>query len=455
MLQTDTYWLINTGKYIAHNGLPYIEPFTIHEGLSLVVQQWLSTIIFYAGYKVGGVLGVHLLSMFMYAVIVFMAYRLALQLAEGKRVIAAYLAIFMGVCLSIYMVPRPQIFSLSAFICQIYLLEFYIRDPRRRGLIVAGLSFLSLLLINIHAAMWPVFFLLLLPYLIDGFRFKLGKIEGQGYPTASLIAGFLVAFVAGFVNPYGHRAVTYLFKSYGDSYINAWIAEMSSPNFKDALGIIVFLIVLVVGLIYLLAQGKTRLRYGLITIGTLYMGLSSLRSFSLFIIFGIVFLAYYLKDKNVSNAMPAKRRMAILAIVISITAVIRITNVLRAGPIEEGHKPETSVLYIKNHLDLKQIRLFNSFNAGGYIEFAGIKAFIDTRAEVFTKKLNCRADILKDYCDVKTGKLHYGEFADKYSFTHFLVHTDIESLLYNYLQNDIDYRLLFQDGKYVLFERLR
>ena len=454
MLQADTYWLINTGKYIMQHGLPYIEPFTFHQGLNLVVQQWLSTVIFYASYSLGGIAGVHILSMAMYAVITFAIYHLALRLAQGKKIIAAYVTVFIGIGLFIFMMPRPQLFSLLIFIIEVILLERYIDREAKPWKLVAGLSLLSILLINLHAAMWPFFFLLSIPYLIDSYRFKVGGIEGQGYRRKPLFLGLLLSIVMGYMNPYGSRAMTYLFKSYGDSVINSWVLEMASPNFKDALGIIFFLLVLAAVLIYFLVRGTTRLRYVLLTIGTLYMGLSSVRSFSLFIIFGLVFLSYYLKDIDLTNAMPAKRRTLLVAVAVAAMLMIRITNVMKAGPIEEDHKPEAAVRYIKNNLDLSKIRLFNSFNAGGYIEFSGIKTFIDTRAEVFTRRLNGREDILKDYCDAIAGKLYYEDFAAKYSFTHFLVNTDLECLLYNSLKHDKNYRVLFQHQKYVIFEKI-
>jgi hypothetical protein len=455
MFQNDTYWLINTGRYIVNHGFPHVEPFTMHQGLNLVVQQWLSTVIFYESYRIGGVAGVHILNMVTYALITFLIYRLALRMADGKRLIASYVTAFTGGCLSFYVVPRPQIFSLMIFVIEVSLLEYYIRNPRRQLQLLAVLPILSLLLINLHSAMWSVFFLLYIPYLIDSFKFKIGKIEGQGYCTKYLLMGFLLSIPIGFTNPYRSQAMTYIFNSYGNNYINKYILEMGSPNFKDILGILIFIIVLAVVLIYFLVRSTTRLRYVLITIGTLYMGISSVRSFSLFITFGLVFLSYYLKDINLSNSMPARRRAVLVTMAVAAILMFRIESILKAGPIEEDHKPETAVRYIKNNIDLSKIRLFNSINAGGYLEFSGIRTFIDTRVEVFTKKLNGKEDILRDFCDALAGNLYYAEFAAKYSFTHFLVHTGSECFLYTYLKHDQNYKIVFQDRKYVLFEKIR
>ena len=47
----DIWFILNFGRYILNNGFPTIDPFTIHDGLEIIVQQWLSDIIFYSGYK--------------------------------------------------------------------------------------------------------------------------------------------------------------------------------------------------------------------------------------------------------------------------------------------------------------------------------------------------------------------------------------------------------------------
>jgi len=44
--KADTYFVMNLGRYVLENGFPYVDPFTIHENLQLVAQQWLSGIFF-------------------------------------------------------------------------------------------------------------------------------------------------------------------------------------------------------------------------------------------------------------------------------------------------------------------------------------------------------------------------------------------------------------------------
>jgi hypothetical protein len=451
IFENDTYWLLNTGKYVLYHGIPHTEPFTIHSGLNLIVQQWLTTVVFYAIYQKYGALGLHIFSIIGYSVITFLIYRLAFHMAKGKKLVASYVAAFVGIYLSYYMVLRPQIFSLLIFVIEMFLLEYYIRDQRQRPIRVAVLPFLSVLLINLHSAMWPFFLLLYAPYLIDSFKFRFGKLEGQGYGKLPLFVAFLLSAAAGFANPYGVHGMFYLINSYGNALINNSIREMLSPDFKGLFGIAVFAIVLTVALIYITVRGTTRLRYVLLTIGTLYMGLCSVRSFSLFVVFGITFLAHYLKDIDLSNTMPAKRRAVLISLAVLVMLLFRVSRNQNLNAYEESYKPEAAVQYIKDNLDLSKVRLYNGYNTGGYIEFSGLRAFIDSRAEVFTKRLNGREDILEDDAKAETGEFYYSEFIAKYSFTHLLLYKG--GVLDNSLKHDPKYTALFQDKKYILYGR--
>ncbi len=46
-LDNDIWFLLNSGRYVFAHGIPYMEPFTIHQGFDFVMQQWLSACIFW------------------------------------------------------------------------------------------------------------------------------------------------------------------------------------------------------------------------------------------------------------------------------------------------------------------------------------------------------------------------------------------------------------------------
>jgi hypothetical protein len=274
----------------------------------------------------------------------------------------------------------------------------------------------------------------------------------QGYRKTPLFLGLLFSIILGFANPYGLRAITYLFNSYGNRAINSHVQEMFSPDFKSISGLFIYGVVVAIVFIYFLLRGSTRLRYVLITVGTLYMGLSSVRSFPFFIILGLVFLSYYLKEVDLSRSMPARRRAVLVSMAVLAMLFVRISRIQKVGSIEEDYRPEAAVRYIISNIDLSKMRLFNSYETGGYIEFSGMKSFIDSRAEIFTKRLNRKDDIFQDYCDALAGRFYYSDFIAKYSFTHLLVNND--DLLNNCLKNDRGFKMVFKDKKYALYEKV-
>ncbi|MDP4180942.1 MAG: hypothetical protein Q8942_07605 [Bacillota bacterium] len=451
-MENDTYWLINTGKYIMNNGLPTMEPFTIHSGLAFNAQQWLAEVIFYKAYDLFGEFGIHFIDITVYLILCVIIYRLTLLISLNNKLIQVSVSVFSCIFLSFYIVPRPQIFSIIIFALVILLLELYIKNKSK--IILICLPVLSVLLVNLHSAMWIFLFLIYIPYIIDGIKFKLWKIETQGYKISSLITVSLISIAVGLINPYGYKNMLYVIYSYGNKMVNSSINEMQSPDFKGAFGVIVFGLLLVFVLIHVMVNGKTRLRYALITIGTIYMGLSSVRSLALFFACSLPFLAYYLKEVNFTSgiALEAKKRAVIaFAIVAVLVAAVFLKKYDYTDSMNE-FRPIGAVEFIKKNVQVDKMRLYNDYNTGGYIEFEGLKTFIDSRAEIFLKSLNKKDDIILDYINMRKGSLYYKKFISKYGFTHYLMSKS--DPLYVFLKEDNNYKKVYEDKEFVVYKNL-
>jgi len=451
-LDNDTYWLLNTGKYIIENGIPETEPFTIHEGLKFLPQQWLTTVIFYSVYDNFGEIGLYVLAFIVYMLIVAVMYKTSLLISEKNMTVSAKLILFACLPLSLFVVLRPQLISMLIFVLEIYCLENYISSRKKIYLLL--MPVLSIALINLHAAFWIFFFILMVPYFLDGLKFKKSLIECQGYGIKWLVPTFALCFALGTINPFGFKSMTYIFNSYGYSNINFYIQEMRSPDFKDYFGIFLFLVYLTVVMLYLIKKDvSTRLRYVLITLGTAYMGLASIRSFMIFVVCSIPLLAYKLKSSKGSNIKFGEERFFKQKIILLIL-ILLLGNYVKYSRIdfdmEKNFAPVKAAEFINKKIDNSNMRLFNGYGEGAYLEFVGIKTFIDPRAEVFLKDNNGKADILNDYFDTIAGKMHYQKLAEKYELTHFLVEKG--GLLNTYLMNDENYRRIYKDSRYEIFE---
>jgi hypothetical protein len=301
ILDNDFWFIINSGRFVMNHGIPYLEPFTIHNGMSFVMQQWLSAVIFWLIYSSGGELGIKLLVMLCHILLVFLVFRLCMKVSRDNFVVSFTIALFAGVFASVYMTSRPIIFTLLIILVEFYSLESFIREGNRRFLLV--LPLLSLLEINLHAALWPILFVLVLPYVIDSFDFKLGPIIAEGYDKKYLFAVIALMFLAGFGNPYGWDAITYLVKSFGHSEMHELIIELKPPNINTLTGMIVYSAVFVVFLTYCIyRQGKTTLRYILLTAGTTFLVLSSIRNISFFVASSFFPLAVFCNKKILKSA---------------------------------------------------------------------------------------------------------------------------------------------------------
>lgn len=307
-LDNDIWFLLSHGRYVVQYGWPTTDPLSMHEGLDFIMQQWLSAVIFWESYVIGGESGPIAVVYIVSTAIICAYYRLLRLVAQGNRSIAiAVTALVMVFVCSLFMVTRPQIFSLLIFILTVYLLEKSTKSitwPR-----YLAFFFLSVLLINLHAAMWPLMAILVIPYLIekvvplDKKEYFLHQIETP-WRSYALLLGIILA--AGFLNPYGIGAMTYTAHSYGIDTINQIVGEMHPLIFNSILGKISF--VLITFLIVLFSRERFPIRWVLISLGMTVLALSAHRSFVLFVTLGLMPTVYYFRHWQ---GLPASRTESI------------------------------------------------------------------------------------------------------------------------------------------------
>jgi hypothetical protein len=126
IIENDTYWLVNTGKYILEHGFPATEPFTIHQGLDFSIQQWLTSVIFYFLFNLGGDILLAIFDLFIYMSICIITYKICMNLSSNNKLVSNYISVFICLYLSFFISPRPQILSFLVFALEILILELYI-----------------------------------------------------------------------------------------------------------------------------------------------------------------------------------------------------------------------------------------------------------------------------------------------------------------------------------------
>ena len=117
--------------------------------------------------------------------------------------------------------------------------------------------------------------------------------------------------------------------------------------------------------------------------------------------------------------------------------------------------------YILSHFDLENIHLFNEYNYGSYLLYRGIPVFIDSRADLYAPEFNGvknkygkyeGRDIFSDYINTSNISKYYEDTFEKYNITHIIVRRN--SKLSMLISKDSNYKNLYQDNNFVIYERL-
>lgn len=455
VLDNDTWFLLNSGRYVMEHGLPFIEPFSIHENLDFVLQQWLTDVIFWNIYSRVGEKGLFLLVAICYAVIIYLMYKLTMKVSDGNFFVSFTITFLTSVLIYTYMVTRPTIFTLTLVMIELNALESYMMTGKNKYLLV--LPVLSLIMINLHAALWPMLFVMILPYIVSSLRFKVGFIKNEGFEKKYLFLTIAVMVLIAFVNPYGLDAMTYLIRSAGYPNMKN-IIEIQHPNVMDFTGAIIYIYIFLIALVYILfRKGKTKLRYFLLTMGTILMVLISIRNMTYFGICSMFPLAYYLKDFTLTkHDTPVKKNNKLRAVLISLIIIVLFIgsyyNHKKNNTYIEYLDLNNTIDYIYENEDISEVILYTGFNEGSLVQFRGLPSYIDPRAEVYFIKHNNKEDIFNEYFDLVDGKVYYKDILDKYGFTHLIV-TKVEALS-TYLHKDSDYAAVYENEGYYLFKRL-
>jgi hypothetical protein len=457
VLDNDVWFLLNSGRYVLNHGIPQIEPFSIHKNLEFVMQQWLTDIIFWKIYYFFGENGLFILVMICYAIIIFLMFKLTLYISNKNFIISFLITSLSSFLIYTYMVTRPTIFTLIIVMVELIVLEKYANSNNKKYLFV--LPVLSLLMINLHAALWPILFILILPYIVDSLNIKYHFITGGGYSTKYLIIIIIVMFMVAFINPYGIDSMTYLIKSTGYADMKN-IVELQAPYINSVLGATTYLYIAFILIVYIFYRdGSAKIRYFFLTVGTVYMVLTSLRNITYFAIGSLFPLAHYLKNSNFidkTNIGPKNIKLRIILVTLIIFAII-CTGTYNDEEYKTTYTEyldlNNTIDYIVNNEDTSNIIIYTGFNDGSLVQFRGLPTYIDPRAEVYFKKLNKKDEIFNEYFDMKYGRVYYKDVLNKYNFTHLIVSKD--DILYTYLPEDKDYNEIYKNDTYIVYEKIR
>lgn len=429
---SDTYFIIETGRYIVENKtVPTTNPFVIHDGFGVIIQQWLFDVLIFGVYKAGGWVGIFVYSLVMLAIASVAMYAFFGFYSKNKKLKVILLALCLAAGGS-FAYARPTSISFLLCLAVVAVMEKYRRS--RKWPVLLWLPIISLATINIHAAMWPMLFVLMLPFIFPGYIPDI-KTNGVGRGIASFIKDWfskwklvllaITCMIAvGFINPNGLRGVEYLILSYG-SASKGNISELQAPTLLSYYGIWSLLAIVLLGLYIHKNKRNVDMANFYMAAGTLVMSLLHARNLW-FLFFGATPLFLILLN-DFKFTRRKERKVTVVSAIIGFYAVCFVVTlgvILCSSinlTIEDNYFSPVKAAEYLDDFKKEDIVLYTGFNNGAYMEMNGYKVYIDARPELFQKKINGKANIYEEMMRAESGQIDTIEFLDKYKFTHVII----------------------------------
>ena len=350
------------------------------------------------------------------------------------------------------------------FVLTIYCIESFLETKKKKYAL--GLLIIPTVIANIHAAVFPFYFILFLPYigeyiislLIKGNKEEAYKINIENNKNTKwlILIMFLAAFT-GILTPIGDTPYTYLY--------NTMKGETTKEIFEHLPIVLyecktVLVYIIIVNCLITFTKVKIKLSNLLLVVGLILLTLMHNRQQSMLYFVGILVVNKIIcklfneeEMKDVLKLFTSKLVCTILVLMFIIIMIIGLRINKDNQFISKTFYPVEAVEYIKNNLDIQNIKLFNEYNFGSYLLFEGIPVFIDSRADVYDSAFNgWKNDIFMDYINISEKGENYRYKFEKYGITHILIYRN--TILSRILNVDDDYKQLYIDSNFILYERL-
>lgn len=502
-LQNDTFYTIKVGEYISKNGIGNLkdDPFSWHE-LPYTFPHWLYDLTIYTIYHIGSMQGIYISTIIFTSILGICIYLTSNKISKNEP-ISALLTFIAMYLMRPYITARAQLVTFSLMALTIFFIETYIEKARKSEAI--ALILLSLLIVNLHMAVWPFFFVLFIPYLAEYFisrdiitvdlivkikillakrknsvesKQKISELEKKikhnqkrrqelrenpykikvtrNDNIKKLFLVMIICACMGILTPTGITTpYTYLYKTMTGNTMQV-INEHLPIDLAENKDFVAFFVLFIVVLTFI--DIKIDFKHLLYYLGILYLALNARRQVSMFLVVCTPILAKLLADIFRKYAPELQEKLIALttnfyigAVLSTFVIIIGIQNfkpTLKTPYYTNHDYPIYASKWIKENLDYKNIKLFNEYNYGSYLIYEGIPVMIDSRCDLYTPQYNTKTgkskdgqDIFMDVQNVATGKAKYNEIFTKYEVTHIITYSD--SRICKKMNNDANYEKIY------------
>ncbi|HSY37239.1 MAG TPA: hypothetical protein VK814_15915 [Acidobacteriaceae bacterium] len=383
----DMWWHLKTGQIIwTTHRIPTTDIFsftTSHH--AYVPQEWLSQILIYATYRLGGYSGL-MAWLCLSTVAVLVAGYLLCTLYSGNAKVAFLGAVVIWLFATTGLSLRPQMIGYLLLIVELLLMQLgRTRSPRWFW----GLPPLFALWVNCHASFFLGFGVASLFFLSSFFDFRTGSLVAlpwEPYRRKLLGLALLLSVAALFLNPIGVRQILYpldtlIHQPIGLSHSEEWLPLQM--NGGRGLG----LLVVAGGILLLVIVQRSELFWDelvMLALGT-WLAVSHQRMVFVFGILAAPVISRLLADSwdgyDAAHDRPVPNAILIaLSLLVIVWGFPNRQNL--ASQVDQGN-PTQAVQFIQtNHL---AGNMLNDYGYGGYLIWAAPDhpVFIDGRSDVF------------------------------------------------------------------------
>lgn len=462
-MQNDTFFTIATGENILQEGYDNVDHLTWHENLGFYKLRWAFDVAIAFIYNTFGFAGI-------YAFVVIIASLTGLSLfnillKQKNNIVLSFIATVISMLLMTSnwsFTARGQIISYLLLLLEIYFIEKMISTKQKRYYII--FLVISALIVNFHASVWYMTIILVLPYLAEAIMHKImknknlekSKIILEPISIKMLIIAILCLVLGSFISPIGTYTYTYMFKVIG-GISSTFISELQQTDIISSIGMILGLIV--IDILMLATKSKMKLSDILLFFGLYFMAILARRNQAFLYLIGTIpvvrlitnfFETYDTENilEKVNNFFSKNWVLGCTTIVIVIGLSSNMVTRIREKYVNEKKYPVGAVNFIKENLDYKNLRIYNSFNYGSYLELSGIPAFVDSRSEIFTEEFN-NVTILKDWLETSRGNVNYNDTFEKYKIDYAIV--EDKEIINTYISTDENYEKVFDDETFSIY----
>lgn len=448
-LQNDTFYTVKCGEYIFQNGIGNLttDEFSWLD-LPYCYPHWLYDLSMYIVYAKFGLDGIYISTIMLTVILGLVLYNTCLYVSKNRIAssVINFLALYV---ITPYIAARAQLVTFILFALEIYSIENFLETKKIRYgiylILIAGL------IAQLHVAVFPMFFIFMLPYIAEFFiamiidanigenfiklvfktrlkfskkenvkkdcsakinkieqniKIKKSKIEKnrenpykvkvrKNTVTWFLLLIMALSVLTGLLNPTGDTAYTYLYKTFKGNTTSSINEHLPIPLIESkefAISLLIFIVILT------FIDLKITLRDLIMLAGVTYMALSSRRQLALFVIAGAPILAKLIADFFIKYDSKTCEKLLIKATSI-IGMIIIIAGFSYFGYdsykenknieyINSSDYPVDAAEWIKNNLDLSTLKIYNEYNYGAYLVYQGIPVFIDSRADLYSPEFN-------------------------------------------------------------------